>query len=250
MADTPTDNFSIVKPEIGVGGHGPKVHTFLDKIDSELLSIFVMGQLSVIDKDLTAPPGSPADRDVYIVAAGATGAWAGLDGDVVVWSAGAAAWATLTPLEGWLAWVVDEGVEYRHDGAAWVAITLSGIWTPVVYSGANVAVLSSSGGRYRYSGKKCFVSFNFTMTSKNGMSGTISVSGFPLTPDVTYAPYPIFSTEYAGANLALGSHLVASMAIGGGITFRYINNTGGGNVTDAMITDTLTGYFRGEILLP
>ena len=33
-------------------------------------------QLSVLDLDLTAPPGSPADGDRYIVASGATGGWA------------------------------------------------------------------------------------------------------------------------------------------------------------------------------
>ena len=32
-------------------------------------------QLSVLDRDLMAPPGSPADGDRYIVASGATGDW-------------------------------------------------------------------------------------------------------------------------------------------------------------------------------
>ena len=34
-------------------------------------------QLSVLDRDLTTPPGSPADGDRYIVASGGTGSWAG-----------------------------------------------------------------------------------------------------------------------------------------------------------------------------
>ena len=34
-------------------------------------------QLAVLDRDLTAPPASPADGDHYIVASGATGDWAG-----------------------------------------------------------------------------------------------------------------------------------------------------------------------------
>ena len=34
-------------------------------------------QASVIDKDLTTPPGSPAEGDCYIVAATGTGAWTG-----------------------------------------------------------------------------------------------------------------------------------------------------------------------------
>ena len=36
-------------------------------------------QTTVIDMDLTAPPGSPSDGDLHIVAAGATGAWSGQD---------------------------------------------------------------------------------------------------------------------------------------------------------------------------
>ncbi len=36
-------------------------------------------QLAVLDRHLTTPPASPADGDRYIVASGATGAWAGWD---------------------------------------------------------------------------------------------------------------------------------------------------------------------------
>ncbi len=39
-------------------------------------------QLSVLDKDLAAPPGSPEEGDTYIVAASATGAWIGWDGRI------------------------------------------------------------------------------------------------------------------------------------------------------------------------
>ena len=46
-------------------------------------------QLSVLDRDLTAPPGSPADGDRYIVASGATGDWAGWDLNVALWTDGA-----------------------------------------------------------------------------------------------------------------------------------------------------------------
>ena len=46
-------------------------------------------QLSVKDRDLAAPPGSPAEGDRYIVAASPTGAWAGHAGDIAV-SAGTA----------------------------------------------------------------------------------------------------------------------------------------------------------------
>jgi hypothetical protein len=77
-------------------------------------------QLSVLDRDLTAPPGSPADGDRYIVASGATGDWAGWDGDVALFTDGA--WLRLPPRAGWLVWVQDE---------ACAVVRISAVWTPL-----------------------------------------------------------------------------------------------------------------------
>ncbi len=74
-------------------------------------------QLSVLDKDLATPPASPADGDRYIVASGATGAWAGKDGQIAAFQDGA--WMVYAPREGWLAWVADEDKLYAYDGSSW-----------------------------------------------------------------------------------------------------------------------------------
>lgn len=76
-------------------------------------------QLMVLDKDLTAPPPSPAESARYIVAASPTGAWAGQSGKIAAFQDGA--WVFYAPLEGWLAWVADENTLYAFDGAAWGA---------------------------------------------------------------------------------------------------------------------------------
>lgn len=73
--------------------------------------------LSIIDKDLTAPPGSPAAGDRYIVGASATGAWSGQDGNLAAYQD--SAWEFYAPQEGWMAWVEDEQACYRYD-SAWV----------------------------------------------------------------------------------------------------------------------------------
>ena len=70
-------------------------------------------QLSVLDRDLTAPPASPADGDRYIVASGATGLWAGWDLNVTTWVDGV--WMRLVPRPGWLAWIGYVGCG-RDDG--------------------------------------------------------------------------------------------------------------------------------------
>lgn len=74
-------------------------------------------QASAADKDLTAPPGSPSPGDAYIVAAGATGVWAGQDGKLAVYHD--TAWYFYTPAAGWLVYVADEAKFYLFDGTAW-----------------------------------------------------------------------------------------------------------------------------------
>ena len=78
-------------------------------------------QLSVIDKDLTTPPGSPTEGDTYIVAAGGTGAWIGWDKRIARFIDGT--WRSYLPGEGdgagWLAYVIDESTLYVFTGTAW-----------------------------------------------------------------------------------------------------------------------------------
>jgi hypothetical protein len=78
-------------------------------------------QLSVIDKDLAAPPGSPAEGDCYIVAPSATGAWIGWDKRVARFIDGQ--WRSYLPGAGsgagWLAYVQDEQSLYIFNGTNW-----------------------------------------------------------------------------------------------------------------------------------
>ena len=78
-------------------------------------------QLSVLDRDLTAPPGSPADGDRYIVASGGADDWAGWDFNVALFTDGT--WLRLPPRAGWRAWVEDEGLLLVYDGASWTGTT-------------------------------------------------------------------------------------------------------------------------------
>lgn len=71
--------------------------------------------LSVIDRDLTSPPASPNEGDRYLVATGATGAWAGWDDSISYYAA--TAWHRLEPKDGWRCWVQDESLPLIYDGA-------------------------------------------------------------------------------------------------------------------------------------
>lgn len=92
------------------------------------LSFLTLNQLVqcvIVDKDLAAPPGSPADEAAYIVAGSPTGAWSGQAGKIAYWSTAAGAWSFITPAKGWRASVLDEldannvPKVYGHTGSAW-----------------------------------------------------------------------------------------------------------------------------------
>jgi len=76
--------------------------------------------IRVLSRTTTAPPGSPAESDAYIIPAGATGAWSGLTNQVAAYIG--AAWTYYAPIEGVALWVNDANVRVTYDGAAW-AIT-------------------------------------------------------------------------------------------------------------------------------
>jgi len=85
-------------------------------VNTALRIIDCLAQLIIIDRDLTTPPGSPNEGDCYIPAATATGDWEGHEDDVAMYIGGA--WVFRTPLIGWKAYVVDEGIDLRFEGGS------------------------------------------------------------------------------------------------------------------------------------
>lgn len=71
----------------------------------------------VIDQDLSTPPVSPSNGDVYIVAASGTDDWSGKDGQVAWYQD---SWRFIVPNEGLTLWVNDEDKPYVYDGSGWV----------------------------------------------------------------------------------------------------------------------------------
>lgn len=71
-----------------------------------------------IDKDLSDPPASPNEGDLYIVGPAASNEWDGEDGHVAYYANGT--WGFITPNEGMTLWVNDEDTLYTWDGASWI----------------------------------------------------------------------------------------------------------------------------------
>lgn len=84
-----------------------------------LMRLDYLVQLRVSDRTLTTPPGSPVEGQRHIVATGASGAWAGQEGDIALWQDGA--WQFQTPQEGWRAFVMAETLSVTRIGSGWVA---------------------------------------------------------------------------------------------------------------------------------
>ncbi|MGB2246152.1 MAG: DUF2793 domain-containing protein [Alcanivorax sediminis] len=94
-------------------GWGPGMNT----------NLIVLGQVArgvVASRSETAPPAVPAEGDSYIVAASATGAWAGEDNKQAVYLS--AAWVFIEPL-GMPVYVEDEGIHVYWTGAGYSGLT-------------------------------------------------------------------------------------------------------------------------------
>lgn len=84
-------------------------------------------QLSVKDRDLNTPPGSPSEGDRYLIpdSPTATGDWLGQEGKLAAYYNG---WTFLTPKEGWQVWIDDEDIELIYNGSTYEQIG-GGRWT-------------------------------------------------------------------------------------------------------------------------
>lgn len=101
-----------------------------------VLRLDVLVQLAVKSTTLTAPPGAPADGDRYLIATGATGAWAGKDLNITYYSSGA--WVFLPPRKGWLCWDEVNGLLLTYKGAPTY-------WVQDLVNAASLATLLASG---------------------------------------------------------------------------------------------------------
>jgi Protein of unknown function (DUF2793) len=87
-------------------------------LDAALLQLDALLFARFLDRDLSAPPASPAEGDCYLVKATATGVWLDHDGAIAFFADGA--WKFYAPFAGLAAYVSDEAALIVFDGSAWV----------------------------------------------------------------------------------------------------------------------------------
>ncbi|MCC0012895.1 MAG: DUF2793 domain-containing protein [Rhodobiaceae bacterium] len=108
MSETPR----LKLPEIA-SGQAQKHVTHNDA----LARLDVLVQVAAQTRDQTSPPGSPAQGDIHIVAASATGDWAGQAGKLANWRDGS--WSFYDPMPGCIAYVIAESTAVLFDGSDW-----------------------------------------------------------------------------------------------------------------------------------
>jgi hypothetical protein len=184
-----------------------------------------MVQLSVLDRDLTAPPATPADGDRYIVASGATGLWAGWDLNVALWVDGV--WMRLVPRPGWLAWIADEASSVVWTGAIWELTGVPQDVSDAIFSLVNDADPTKK-ALFSLSGISTATTRTFSLPNTSSelaiLAGTQSFTG---------------NKTFAGTLTVTGTMLVASASatIGSSaITATYGMGTG---VTTTGVTKTV-----------
>lgn len=89
-------------------------------INEAITALEALQNRGIEDKDLSSPPVSPSDGDVYIIATSATGDWLGHENDIAYYSS---SWKFVSPNEGLLMWMKDENSLYYFDGSGWQAFS-------------------------------------------------------------------------------------------------------------------------------
>ncbi|MGX5220222.1 DUF2793 domain-containing protein [Pseudomonas segetis] len=148
-------------------------------------------QALVVDKDLSAPPGSPANEALYIVGSSPTGLWSGKAGQLAYWLTTPGNWTFIVPREGMLVYLADEDTYYSYSGSAWAVFAGGGASLPAgrseacTYGGtANAITLTPTYGAtaVSYADKDVY---RFRATSSNTGATTINVNGLGAKAAVT-----------------------------------------------------------------
>jgi len=213
-------------PELSVGQAGKEL------THNQALAILdQLAQAVVVDKDLATPPGSPANGAMYIVATGATGAWAGRSGNLAFWLTSVGAWTFAVPVNGWSVWVTDESARYERKSGTWsVASTITtdtGVIGYALGSGGEVTQLTS---------KTTGVTLNkpsgqITMAGNEMTSG--EVASFTLTNSRIAINMTPVVTIKSGATA--GAYILQVDAAGSGSCVISVRNMSGGPLSEAIV---------------
>lgn len=164
-------------------------------------------QRGVIDRDLTAPPGSPSEGDAYIVASGGTGAWSGQDDSIAFYFGGV--WNFLEPdlAQGNGVYVQDEGVRVQWNAQ------ISPASYEVIAAGGDVTAASN-------------LTANALLRGDDGAKG-VQTSGILVTDDDEISGYAANVKRVTASSytlLAADSGMILELSDGTGVALDLPND--------------------------
>lgn len=87
-------------------------------MNEALARLDLLVQTAVTAIGTTTPPGLPGEGETHVLGSGASGAWAGHDGDLACWRDGA--WVFVAPRPGWRVFDLSGAALRIWDGTAWI----------------------------------------------------------------------------------------------------------------------------------
>lgn len=178
---------------------------------------------TVKDKDLTAPPGSPADGDLYIVATSPTGAWSGKAGQIALYAAG---WVFLAPAEGWAVYVQDEDTTYTYSGSVWQSADANAATPALTFGGGSTGLTYSAREAY-YSrvGKLVTLQARILLSAKGSSTGAAKIS-LPVAAKNVTAPCAVGPVWFDALDSGV-THMVARVDDNAATASLYKQGAGG-----------------------
>lgn len=174
---------------------------------------------NILDRDLSTPPGSPADGDAYFVLATGTDEWEDHDGSIAYYYDG---WYFFTPVSGMMVYVVDEKQSLMYDGTRWVPLSDAGAYKTLTY-GASMTINAINAVHQQVT-----LTGNVTVTLSNGV-----IDGQQL----------VLRFKQDGT----GSRLL-TITVGLGSTFANTTLSTTGNVIDVLTLEWSTGLTKWMVV--
>lgn len=153
------------------------------KANEYLGALEIVTNGKVLDRDLATPPGSPANGDLYIVAASPTGAWTGQAGKFAYYLNG---WKFITPQSGMVVFVHDEKVPFMYSA-------IESLWFPIGQCGPLWSTTEYFTGTYRQSQKIYAKVISITPVANTVVSTAHSISGLNVARGVTFEGFGIYA---------------------------------------------------------
>lgn len=170
--------------------------------------------LSVMAFDALSPPGAPVAGQRWALGNGATGVWAGHDGDLAFWDG--VAWQFIAPQEGWRAWSSSQADLRLFQGGAWGPVQVAQLGINASASPTNRLAVASDATLLTHDGGGHQVKLN-----KAAAADTASL---------------LFQSNWSGH---------AEMGLAGDNHWRLKVSSDGNSWTEALVIDPGSGLASG-----